>query len=493
MLQKLSVPPFLVAVFLFLAGVAISQGPQKDSPNTDPNRPVYKLKIKPRVEPVPALRFTLYPELRDQVFGNAVQGYYRAFSPEWTRYRMDKDYSAKQEKWLSVPLGEFNEKEVNTPRGMLDQIRESSRKSHCDWDMIPNLKRDGFKMLLPDMQGMREFARALAIDCRVELKKGNIDKAIEDIKAGFTMAHHLGEGPTMIQGLIAVAVGSTMIPRLEEVIVQEKAPNLYWALTSLPKPLVDFSNSFSGESGITDHLFPGLRDMLYSGKFRALSPEEIQAIFLRWREMQDSGALLADKKQSVLESLGAAAFQVGLMANLLPSKKMLMENGIPEESLANLPTTQVFFLAEMLYYDKTFQNMTKWRNIPYHQSRPHILAAAEEMKKAKPPSVSPIPLGAMTGLLVPAIQKVMEVGPRLERRIAALRVIEALRLQAAKDKAWPDSLAKVTMVPVPEDPFTGKAFQFKKEGNLATIIAPTPEGEKPNQGNNFTYELLLEN
>ena len=42
------------------------------------------------------------------------------------------------------------------------------------------------------------------------------------------------------------------------------------------------------------------------------------------------------------------------------------------------------------------------------------------------------------------------------------------------------------------DPFTGKAFAFKKEGKKITITAVVPEGEKPSANNNFTYELELE-
>jgi len=65
-------------------------------------------------------------------------------------------------------------------------------------------------------------------------------------------------------------------------------------------------------------------------------------------------------------------------------------------------------------------------------------------------------------------------------------------MQAAFDKSWPDSLEKITIVPVPADPFTGKAFAFKKEGKKITITAVVPEGEKPLAHNNFTYELELE-
>jgi hypothetical protein len=95
-------------------------------------------------------------------------------------------------------------------------------------------------------------------------------------------------------------------------------------------------------------------------------------------------------------------------------------------------------------------------------------------------------------MILPAVSRVMEAGPKMERRIAALRIIEAIRMQAAFDKAWPDSLEKVTIVPVPADPFTGKAFAFKKEGKKITITAVVPEGEKPLANNNFTYELELE-
>jgi hypothetical protein len=45
---------------------------------------------------------------------------------------------------------------------------------------------------------------------------------------------------------------------------------------------------------------------------------------------------------------------------------------------------------------------------------------------------------------------------------------------------------------VPADPFTGKAFAFKKEGKKITITAVVPEGEKPLANNNFTYEFELE-
>ncbi len=468
-------------VCLLLITTTNAQVAPEVQPNA--NTPVYKLKIKPKAEPSPALRYTLYPEVRTQVNGNAAQGYYRAFSPDWMSYRNDKEYSKKYEKWLSVPLKELDEKEINIPQGMLTQLHDSALKNYCDWDMLAKLRKDGISMLLPDLQGMREFSRALSIDCRVQLKKGEIDKALADIRTGLTLSHHLGEGPTLIQGLVAVAAGTMMFPRIDELISHEKAPNLYWALTTLPQPLVDFRTGLGGEVLMIDNLFPGMRDMLYSGKVTPITQEEMMKVFPLLEQLN-----VSDNKSSLKQMLVQAA----LVLNIEAAKKALLEHGITEPMLTNITPLQIIFMAEVLLYDKTYQNMIKWNSIPYPVARKRIKELDATIKKPETSVLSPFPLGTFSAMILPAVSRVMEAGPKMERRIAALRIIEAIRMQAAFDKAWPDSLEKITIVPVPADPFTGGAFAFKKEGKKITITAKVPEGEKPSTNNNFTYELELE-
>jgi hypothetical protein len=54
-----------------------------------------------------------------------------------------------------------------------------------------------------------------------------------------------------------------------------------------------------------------------------------------------------------------------------------------------------------------------------------------------------------------------------------LRVIEALRIYAANHQGQlPDKLADVTDVPVPNDPSTGKPFEYVRDKDAATLIAP---------------------
>jgi len=363
-------------------------------------------------------------------------------------------------------------------------LHESALKTYCDWDMLARLRKEGIAMLLPDLQSMREFSKALSIDCRMQLKKGQIDKALLDIRTGLTLSHHLGEGPTLIQGLVAVASGSMMFPRIDEVIADERAPNLYWALTTLPQPLVNFRNGLGGEVLMIDNLFPGMRDMLYSGKVTPIAQEEMLKVFPILEQINGGTGI----KNSLKETLVQAA----LVLNIDAAKKSLLEIGITGAMLANISPLQIIFMAEVLQYDKTYQNMIKWNSVPYPIARKRIKELEASIKKPQPTVLSPFPLGTFSAMILPAVSRVMEAGPKMERRIAALRIIEAIRMQAAFDKSWPDSLEKVTIVPVPTDPFTGKAFAFKKEGKKITITAVVPEGEKPLANNNFTYELELE-
>jgi hypothetical protein len=65
---------------------------------------------------------------------------------------------------------------------------------------------------------------------------------------------------------------------------------------------------------------------------------------------------------------------------------------------------------------------------------------------------------------------------RVERELAALRVIEALRMYAADhDGKLPKSLNEITAVPVPNNPATGKAFQYRLDGAIAVLDLPSSD------------------
>jgi len=87
-------------------------------------------------------------------------------------------------------------------------------------------------------------------------------------------------------------------------------------------------------------------------------------------------------------------------------------------------------------------------------------------------------------------QRIHLLMKRLDRHIAILQCIEAMRLHtAAHEGKFPKQLSAVTMVPVPNDPATQKSFVYKRTGPEATLEGPAPEGAPDSEA--IRYELNL--
>jgi tetratricopeptide (TPR) repeat protein len=79
---------------------------------------------------------------------------------------------------------------------------------------------------------------------------------------------------------------------------------------------------------------------------------------------------------------------------------------------------------------------------------------------------------------------------RLDRHVAALQCVEALRLYAAAHKGkFPKELSRITEVLVPSDPVMQKPFVYRCTGSDAVLEAPAPEGATEKDA--ICYELSL--
>jgi hypothetical protein len=101
-----------------------------------------------------------------------------------------------------------------------------------------------------------------------------------------------------------------------------------------------------------------------------------------------------------------------------------------------------------------------------------VSKAAEQQLKAVPDTEA----GRLARWFLPAILKVHLAQARIERKLAAQRVIEALRMHAAAhDGELPEKLDQVKVVPIPNDPGTGEPFEYKRDGKSATLISRIPD------------------
>jgi hypothetical protein len=80
---------------------------------------------------------------------------------------------------------------------------------------------------------------------------------------------------------------------------------------------------------------------------------------------------------------------------------------------------------------------------------------------------------------------------RFDRRVAALRVVEAVRHYAAThDGKLPQKLAQITETPIPHDPFTGKPFEYNGGRDSFSISAAAIDGAgEPGKG--LVIEVLI--
>jgi hypothetical protein len=337
---------------------------------------------------------------------------------------------------------------------------EASRRERCDWEMPPLTVQTMNRLPLEDVQGFRELANLLLLKSRLELAEGDFEKTLATLQVGLTLAQHVGKGETLIQGLVAMAIATTMLGRVEEMIQVPGCPNLYWALTALPSPLIDIRHPLCNELNTINRSFPQLRHLLR----KPLSVEEVNQLaddFIRG--LGPMGGPLADWSNR----LGLA----GLTLKHYPdARQHLLDRGRNREEVEAMPTLQVVLIDLVEQYDEVKDDFLKWLNLPSWQlwqevQRQHR-ALTEKARRDNP----------LLALMLP-LTKIVEVQLRLQLQIAGLRGAEALRLYGARHKGQPpEKWTDITEVPLPINPFTGQGldlnYQFHAGKGVLEVLPP---------------------
>ena len=65
--------------------------------------------------------------------------------------------------------------------------------------------------------------------------------------------------PFIVCGLIGIAIDGITNGTLIELIASPDSPNLYWALTVLPRPFFDFEPALQEEGVMLENMWPALK------------------------------------------------------------------------------------------------------------------------------------------------------------------------------------------------------------------------------------------
>ncbi len=457
-------------ILLGVAVLAVMALPCRAEGTITNSETLIELRVSPAPAPKPALRYLLLPELREMTPGNPIQSYMKCMM-EHQSFFFDKAAFDRRESLLAMPLKELPAQELQEYGGsILNQVDQAARLDNPDWQILLKMKRDGFTLLVPDLQELRGLGRALKVRFRAEVALGRLDDAIRTAKTMFAIARHLGEHPTLIGNLVGMAIMANAVEPLEEMLEQPGCPNLYWALTNLPCPLVPFERGLEGERMSLRWSFQDLDENA------PMTADQIKKLIEFVDKMlgEDKPSHRAQKwLDSRIKDQGAKSAALG----------RLVEYGMAEEVLLKFPAAQVILLDEKRELHVRFDELLKTMMFPTWQGE----ALAERIPAKKEPA-----LFSLADEFLPAIAAVRIAQGRTNQRIALLRHVEALRLFAAEHQgAFPAKLSDIS-VPLPDDPFTGKPFRYELKGSAAHVRGTPPKSMANSPPYNIHYVLTLQ-
>ncbi|MCP5518568.1 MAG: hypothetical protein H7A45_15060 [Verrucomicrobiales bacterium] len=428
--------------------------------------------VDPMGEPVPALRYTLVDEKIDQTPGNAALAYQRVAR----MLAADKTWTEQKDQWtdwLGMPLADFPPDAVrqllDQHRNNLEQLLKATRYEQCDWGT--RIREEGFSALLPHLAELRGTARLLALDIRRLVREGRYDEAVVRLRAGMTLARHAAAGDLLIEGLVGVAIANTMLDRIEEMISQPDAPNLYWALADLPPGYLSAWQSTRWERSCVYVELPLLR----FASDQAVTADDFRRAISDFQSLAGGDVRPGWLPPEEAQALHAAG--IGLAAYPRACQQLIARGRSAEEvqqmSVARVLTTYIGESYAILRDD-----LFKWFALPYQQARRGIEQADADLQKA----IVNDPVGSIIPRLVlPSLNRVLDRFVDLDRRLAALRCVEAIRAHAVGlEGELPTSLAELRPLPAPLDPVTGAPFGYRIEAATAHLESPkAPDGERP--------------
>jgi hypothetical protein len=418
-----------------------------------------RITVYPAAEPRPALKYHLLPEFLDRTPGNAAVDYGKVTAERYTVFGSaewwEENYSSK----IDAPLAELRGQEFQLP-GIIQTLDRAARRDECDWQ-VPLREGDFYSVLLNEAQQMRGFARLLGVRARVQIANGRFDEAVHTLQTGYAVGQHVGEGSTLIHGLVGIAASGIMSGRVLELTQQPDAPNLYWALTMLPRPLIDVRRGIEAEMNAVRLTFPELCDLDDATR----SPEYWRdSLHQFYREFAPYTENTGVYRPEVLTALVIRGYPI--------ARQALVERGLSPEEVDAMPVPRVVLLHTMQTYEELRDDVFKWSYLPYWEA----CQRTEQADMAARSAVEGREVIPLARTLLPSIRAVHRAVARSDREIAVLRIIEALRMHAAAHEGrLPEALSDLP-VPAPIDPVSGRPFSYRLDGETAVLEGPPLPG-----------------
>jgi hypothetical protein len=433
----------------------------------------YHVKNIAAPEPVPALKYRLYPSRGAMTPGNSVPFYYRTVV--WL-----KDRTAEQKQELydfmdkigDLPFSEYDpEIQKQADRfsfaAAVQQLETAAYREQTNWDWQMNQLEgmEPISFLLPEIQESREISRILFVRSRVEAARGNFEEALRLNLLNLKLARDVAEPPTLINDLVGVAISSLSMATLRDMVCQTDCPNLYWALAALPDPLISLNDAMEYEASLPEIMFPFLK-----------APETAVRSADEWaRLMRETTGAASELDSGFGDSASIRDLTgAGMLVRSYPvAKRELIAASWNRDQIEAMPVGQVVAIYQKRVTRTLYDETTKWSYLTYQETQrsARLKEEQERFSRERQRMREPFPLAQ---LLLPSILQAKASEARLQSKIKGLMVLEAIRMQtSANNGRLPKSLDEITIVPVPDEcPLTGEPYGYRLTDEGAALLLP---------------------
>jgi hypothetical protein len=436
---------------------------------------VFKMTVTPAAEPVPALRHRLVLREIDEKAGNAAPMYYRAIMGAQAATKQLTDAFGNE--YDSFP---WYDESVSTDRlrravGIVNDglimtsLREASARRDCEWgfDLHSIRGPELYAFLLPEIQEARQLSRFLTLRARLAVEERRFDDAIDDLRINFKLAGDVANEPLLVSGLVGIAQAAVGNQTLIRLIAAPNSPNMYWAITELPDPLVDLRGAVRFEMSSFLRVFPFMRD----AETLEHSPEEWSRLLAH--ALSELGPLTGGSDPLGNDTVRRLAVSGLGLAAYTPAKQRLREQGFDAERIERMPVGQVIAIDAAREFRRIADEFEKWWYLNARVATQRIERIEERLGENK------LEGGfgrVVAAILLPAVNAARLAQERHQWQTDALRVVEAIRMHAAETGHLPAKLDEISVVPVPINRATGQPYQYQLDGDKAVLDLPFSDG-----------------
>ncbi len=444
------------------AGAQLIHSLTTDRPTSSPEQSRQFL-LSAQPTPRPSLRYSLLPSIADQRPGNATV-WYGKVKAEQNRFFSDRETWEQIQQALDAALDQMADFEIlNYLSGKNNTLfyflEKGGQCEDCNWQ-LPIHDGQFYLILLPEIQETRTFARLLAARAKKQIFDRDYDAAIRTLRCGFALGKNVAHSPSLVSGLVGQAIVGMMLDQVELMIQQPDCPNLYWALTSLPSNLAAPDMGIQAERDAILLSVPELKQVDQPGGDADYWNQQFDHLMRQVDLLGSQRRRTPITQESVARTLIVRGYPL--------AREVLLDRGWNATRIDAMPVAQAVLAAALYQHQILTDEQIRSYYLNYPQAEAARKARNREGQKIDGhPTVLPL-----HELFSPAIDAVIDVRVRQQRRIARLRIFEAIRLYAADYASLPANLNDITSVAIPVDPVTEEPFHYQLEGGVAHLWGP---------------------